>query len=100
MVTDVIFMVRSDISFRWSVQTTAKSSDRMVHTSREKLWRRFVEDIILERDNPAAAARRGRLTSSSRTARGPHLNDASGTVTDKAYEREYLAHDRKRIRRD
>ena len=69
-------------------------------TSREKLWRRFVEDIILERDDPAAAARRGRLTSSSRSARGPHLNDASGTVTDKAYEREYLAHDRKRIRRD
>ncbi|BDA46960.1 Transcription elongation regulator 1 [Coccomyxa sp. Obi] len=67
---------------------------------REKLWRRYVEDITMERDNPAAAARRGRLISSSRTARGPHLNDAAGAVTDKAYEREYLAHDRKRIRRD
>ena len=28
------------------------------------------------------------------------LKDDAGAVTDKAYEREYLAHDRKRIRRD
>ena len=30
----------------------------------------------------------------------PYLKDDAGAVTDKAYEREYLAHDRKRIRRD
>lgn len=52
----------------------------------------------MERDVPGSAARRSRLT--ARPGRGPHLNDADGAVTDKAYEREYLAHDRKRIRRD
>ena len=36
-----------------------------------------------------------------RTNKGrAQLKDDAGTVTDKAYEREYLAHDRKRIRRD
>jgi len=112
---------------------------------RERLWRLFVEDIKLERDDPAAASRRGRVSlagrlqllqlqlSSSdnsadihvhscldsehnhlhtmvrkvlfvvagRTNKGrAQLKDDAGTVTDKAYEREYLAHDRKRIRRD
>jgi hypothetical protein len=61
-----------------------------------------VEDIILERDDPAAAAaRRGRLAGARPAAAGRKLlNDGEGAVTDKAYEREYLAHDRKRIRRD
>ena len=36
-----------------------------------------------------------------RTNKGrTQLKDDAGAVTDKAYEREYLAHDRKRIRRD
>jgi hypothetical protein len=59
-----------------------------------------VDDIRLERDNPSAAARRTRITGRPAARPGPHLNDAAGAVTDKAYEREYLAHDRKRIRRD
>lgn len=68
---------------------------------REKLWRRFVDDVILERDDPAAAARRGRLVGARPTAAGRKLlNDGEGAVTDKAYEREYLAPDRKRIKRD
>ena len=42
-----------------------------------------------------------RLWLSGRTNKGRvQLKDDDGKVTDKAYEREYLAHDRKRIRRD
>ncbi|CAL5224177.1 g6817 [Coccomyxa viridis] len=68
---------------------------------REKFWRHFVEDIRLERDDPAAASRRGRVSLAGRTNKGRvQLKDDAGAVTDKAYEREYLAHDRKRIRRD
>ena len=72
---------------------------------RERLWRRFVDDIILERDDPEAAARRGRVLAQGRPSGGVRggarlLNDGEGAVTDKAYEREYLAPDRKRIRRD
>ena len=65
-----------------------------------------MDDITLERDDPEAAARRGRvLGSAGRPSGGVRgggrlLNDGEGAVTDKAYEREYLAPDRKRIRRD
>jgi len=63
----------------------------------EKLWRRYVEDIVLERDNPEALARRARM--GGRTVARPLGRDVSA-VTDKAYEREYLEPDRKRVRRD
>jgi len=33
---------------------------------RERLWRLFVEDIKLERDDPAAASRRGRVSLAGR----------------------------------
>ena len=81
--------------------STSRQSERVLSPSREKLWRRFVDDMILERDDPAAAARRGRLIG-TRHAAGARklLNDGEGAVTDKAYEREYLAPDRKRIKRD
>ena len=77
--------------------------------NREKLWARFVADLILERDDPTAAARRARLPRSgarltgnaSRDGRGrpPFLKDA-GDGPDKAYEREYLEPDRKRVHRE
>ena len=68
---------------------------------RERLWRRFVEDVLLERDDPETAARRLRLSGRSRASereRPAALRDEQ--QPDKAYEREYLAHDRKRLRRD
>lgn len=58
----------------------------------EKLWRRYVEDIVMEREDPAALARRARM--GGRTVARPMIK------TDKAYEREYLEPDRKRVRRD
>lgn len=69
---------------------------------REKLWRRFVDEIILERDDPERSARRGRSTMRGRRSeqeRAPAFRDGN-EQTDKAYDREYLAHDRKRLRRD
>ena len=63
----------------------------------EKLWRRYVEDIVMEREDPAALARRARM--GGRTVARPMTRDVSA-VTDKAYEREYLEPDRKRVRRD
>ncbi|KAK9822389.1 hypothetical protein WJX81_007697 [Elliptochloris bilobata] len=70
---------------------------RVPEREREKLWRRYVEDIVLERDNPEALARRARM--GGRTIARPMTRDVSA-VTDKAYEREYLEPDRKRLRRD
>ena len=35
---------------------------RIISLCRERLWRLFVEDIKLERDDPAAASKRGRVS--------------------------------------
>lgn len=57
-----------------------------------------MQDIVAERDNPRAQ----RQAASSRAAereRGRSARD-TGDVVDKAYLREYLEPDQKRIRRD
>ena len=74
---------------------------------RERLWRRFVEEIVLERDDPRAASmRKGKLASRAplppppalaRDARRERASRADDGV-DKAYQREYLEVDRKRMR--
>lgn len=58
-----------------------------------------MQDIVAERDNPRAQRN---VAASSRTAerdRGRNTRD-TGDVIDKAYLREYLEPDQKRIRRD
>ena len=77
---------------------------------RERLWRRYVEEIIQERDDPRAAEmRRGKLSSrgsvgaaASARERDARTRDRStrdvDDGVDKAYQREYLEVDRKRLR--
>lgn len=60
-----------------------------------------MEEIVLERDDPSKLAGRGRVSGKGRAAPREKSNLRDGNEeTDKAYEREYLAHDRKRIKRD
>lgn len=62
-----------------------------------------MDEIILERDDPAAAAKsRSRLSGRGRGNERdkPAILKDGGEDRDKAYEREYIAHDRKRLRRD
>jgi len=66
---------------------------------RERLWREYVRDIVHERDHPQ---QRARPVASSRAAerdRGRSAKDV-GDVVDKAYLREYIEPDQKRIRRE
>ena len=77
---------------------------------RERLWRRFADDIIYELDNPAAAtarrereereraARAGGGAGGARGSRYRDSDDAGGV--DKAYAREYLQPDQKRARKE
>ena len=61
---------------------------------------------MLERDDPTSLAGRGRV--SGKGSRGTNLRTQdttrdgaeTGLSVDKAYEREYLAHDRKRVKRE
>eukprot|EP00884_Botryococcus_braunii_P003278 jgi/Botrbrau1/12951/Bobra.154_2s0011.1 len=74
-------------------------------SQREKLWRRFVEDMIYERDNPGKFARRpgpgapSRGTMGRGTSYHPRPDWKEDPSTDRAYQREYLEPDRKRIKR-
>jgi hypothetical protein len=56
----------------------------------------------LERDDPSKLAGRGRVSGGrGRAAPRDKANLRDGKEeTDKAYEREYLAHDRKRMKRE
>ena len=66
---------------------------------RERLWRGYVRDIIHERDHPQ---QHNRLVASSRAAerdKGRSAKDV-GDVVDKAYLREYIEPDQKRVRRE
>ena len=67
---------------------------------REKLWRRFVEEIILERDDPSSLAGRGRVSGKGGRSAASKATLRDTDDTDKAYEREYLSHDRKRMKRE
>ena len=75
-----------------------------MHVSREHLWRKFVTDMVVARDDPLAAERQQRalLARSTATVRGrePGPNDRKKEEPgmDRAYDREYLAVDRKRLR--
>ncbi|KAK9829764.1 hypothetical protein WJX72_007763 [[Myrmecia] bisecta] len=87
---------------------------RLPESQQEYEWRKFVGDLIFERDNPAAAAAqrrerenglaraggRGLPSERERERRQERSAQDAGEVTDKAYQREYLDHDRKRIKRD
>ena len=69
------------------------------------MWRRYVHELVLARDDPAAAARQTRLLSgrSSATVRSREPGPAdrrNDTGVDKAYDREYLSIDRKRMRQN
>lgn len=67
---------------------------------REKSWRRCIEELILERDDPGKLASRVRLTDSRKAAGKDRSMLRDGKQErDQAYEREYLAHDRKRLKR-
>lgn len=81
-------------------------------SEREKLWRRYVQEIVQERDDPRAAERRrGRLSSQGQaTAAAPArerdsrvcdrgTRDTTVDGVDRAYQREYHDVDRKRMRR-
>ena len=66
---------------------------------RERLWRHFVKDILFERDHPQ---QRNRLAANSRAAERDRSRNAkeAGDVVDKAYLREYIEPDQKRLRRE
>ncbi len=75
------------------------------------MWRRYVEDLIFERNNPGhAAAKRAREerrpTARSGGGTGPPaqhrewLSSKEEGGTDRAYARAYLEPDKKRIKRD
>ena len=63
-----------------------------------------MHELVLARDDPAAAARQTRLSGrSSATVRSREPGPAdrrSDTGVDKAYDREYLSVDRKRMRQN
>lgn len=99
----------SKASLGYSVQPA--DAHQVPADDRERLWRRFIEEIIQERDNPQAAdMRRAKLSTrgqplsareresrvSDRT-RDRHGKDDDGV--DRAYQREYLDVDRKRLRK-
>jgi hypothetical protein len=80
---------------------------------REVRWRRYVDDIIFNRDYPKARPRTQRRTkreaagggwgeeggaAAAHTGRRPREEDSGGM--DKAYAREYLQADKKRMRRE
>ncbi|KAK9805328.1 hypothetical protein WJX73_002568 [Symbiochloris irregularis] len=75
---------------------------------RESLWRRFVGEMVMEQRDPAAAEQRKARLPSRSNAPSSHAagredrrdrreRDAGGV--DRAYQREYLEVDRKRMRR-
>ncbi len=67
---------------------------------RERLWKRFVEELVMERDDPEKFAGRVKMANNRKAAEKDRnmLRDGK-QERDQAYEREYLAHDRKRLKR-
>lgn len=65
------------------------------------MWKRYVEELLLERDDPGKLAGRVRLANNRKAAEKDRnmLRDGN-QERDQAYEREYLAPDRKRLKRD
>ena len=66
---------------------------------RERIWRRYVQDIVAERDNPRLQRNPAAANRAAERDRGRNARE-TGDVVDKAYLREYLEPDQKRIRRD
>lgn len=59
-----------------------------------------MEEIILERDDPKKLARRSQLSTKRQgTENVPKVSRYGEEGPDRAYEREYLDHDRKRLRK-
>ena len=76
------------------------NSDLQCHC-REKLWKRYVDELILERDDPSKLAGRSRVASKGKASdKDKHSYRDGNQERDQAYDREYLAHDRKRLKRD
>lgn len=60
-----------------------------------------MDELILERDNPSRLTGRTRVTDGRKAAVKDRSMLRDGKQErDQAYEREYLAHDRKRLKRD
>ena len=68
---------------------------------REKLWKRFVEELVMERDDPDKLAARVRMANNKKAVEKDRnmLKDGK-QERDQAYDRAYLSHDRKRLKRD
>ena len=68
---------------------------------REDLYRKYVKEIIMERDEPDKLLQKGRLfkpqTHAPANSSRPSRYGEDGP--DQAYERAYLAHDRKRLKK-
>ena len=54
----------------------------------------------MERDKPGSVSSRGRLSGRGQRSREAKPPVEAVAAPDRAYEREYLAHDRKRIKRE
>jgi hypothetical protein len=92
----------------WAAAEAALRGDarlqRMPEAAREGAWRRFVEGAMWDRDHPGQERRSWRWPDHAAheggaAPAGPPPPGRGG-VKDRAYEREYLEFDRKRIRRD
>lgn len=75
------------------------------------MWRRYVEDLIFERNNPGHAAVRRAREERQRPAAPPlrggppaqhrdWLSSKEEGTTDRAYARAYLEPDKKRVKRE
>ncbi|KAL3161297.1 hypothetical protein ABBQ38_009653 [Trebouxia sp. C0009 RCD-2024] len=74
--------------------------ERVADNDRQRFWWSYVDEIRKQRDNPSQQD--PRTTASSRAAERDRNRGAkdTGDVVDKAYVREYLEPEQKRVRRD